>query len=809
MSLRYSPPGWAIAAGAALLLSACGGGGTTSAAQPEAPAARAASLAKSITVPALNEATESANRQGPRRTLYIVQLAEAPVLAYEGTIAGYQATKPARGSKIDPNSPHVASYVGYLASRHDTMLATAGGGRKAYSYGYTFNGFAAELSDFQAARLATMPGVLSIAKDELRTIDTSNTPNLLGLSGPTGFWNRTGAKGENVIIGIIDGGITPEHPSFSDRTDVNGNGTKDGKLGYQQIPGWNGKCQPGAAFNGSHCNQKLIGARYYNEGYGGAAGVLEVLPYEFISPRDFDGHGTHTASTAGGNANVAATGLSAPFGTISGMAPRARIAAYKVCWGVGGTANAGCSTVDSVAAIDQAVADGVDVINYSISGSRTNFRDPVEIAFLFAADAGVFVAASAGNSGPTTSTVAHPSPWLTTVAAGTHNRDGRGSVTLGNGATLLGASWANAIGPKPLVRSRDTGLAGADAATLALCYGTADGGGARLDPAKVAGKIVVCERGGNVLVNKVAAVQAAGGVGMLLVNTPTSNQTQLALVYAIPAIHLSSTDYTALNAYAQTAGATATINQAAAIFNVPAPLTASFSSRGPLLAGGGDLLKPDIIAPGQDILAGVAPYTYGGEYFSLLSGTSMSSPHIAGIAALFKELKPTWSPMAIKSALMTSAGDVLDTIAGATPLLIEIKNEEEPGELERAVSSLLAAYRGPYAIQSFHPGTVGYWREHAPAVPRGLLSGDFRDEPIDDATRARLRDLESEGACDPHFIGYDIRLLPFAPVARARESGLPIIGWTARSREEAARALAYCDNVIFEGFDASTLRGAR
>ena len=176
-------------------------------------------------------------------------------------------------------------------------------------------------------------------------------------------------------------------------------------------------------FNASNCNQKLIGARFYNEGYGGTAGVKAVLPYEFNSPRDYDGHGTHTASTAGGNQNVKTTGQAAFYGTISGIAPRARIAAYKVCWGVGGTANAGCFTTDSVAAIDQAVADGVDVINFSISGSRTNFRDPVEIAFLFAADAGVFVATSAGNSGPAESTVAHPSPWVTTVAAGTHDRN--------------------------------------------------------------------------------------------------------------------------------------------------------------------------------------------------------------------------------------------------------------------------------------------------------------------------------------------------------------------------------------------------
>jgi hypothetical protein len=177
-----------------------------------------------------------------------------------------------------------------------------------------------------------------------------------------------------------------------------------------------------------------------------------------------------------------------------------------------------------VAAIDQAVADGVDVINYSISGTLTNFRDPVEIAYLFAADAGVFVAASAGNSGPATSTVAHPSPWLTTVAAGTHNRDGQGSVTLGNNVTYSGASVATALGPLPLIDSTAAGLAGADPTALALCFAAVDNGGTPvLDPAKVAGKIVVCDRGVNARVNKSLAVQEAGGSGMILLNTSANS----------------------------------------------------------------------------------------------------------------------------------------------------------------------------------------------------------------------------------------------------------------------------------------------
>ncbi len=372
---------------------------------------------------------------------------EPPVVAYNGGIPGYKATKPGKGQKIDPNSPDVVKYVSFLDSRHDQVLNGVGGGRKLYNYRYSFNGFAAELTEAQVAALVASPGVVAVEKDTLRSLDTSSTPTFLGLNAPGGLWDQlggVGSAGENIIIGIVDGGAWPESPSFSDRTGLNGNGTQDGKLSYQQIPGWHGRCVPGEEFTASNCNQKLIGAQYFNEGWGGNAGIDAQLPWEYNSPRDFGGHGTHTASTAGGNAGVPAIGPAAAFGAISGIAPRARIAAYKVCWetGTGGS----CFSTDSVAAIDQAVADGVDVINFSISGSQTNFRDAVEIAFMNAASVGIFVAASAGNSGPTTSTVAHPGPWLTTVAAGTHNRNGTGAVTLGNGVT-----YSALLSPPPSV----------------------------------------------------------------------------------------------------------------------------------------------------------------------------------------------------------------------------------------------------------------------------------------------------------------------------------------------------------------------
>jgi subtilisin family serine protease len=591
--------------------------------------------------------------------LYIVEMADMPVVSYRGGISGLKATAPKKGQKIDPYSSDVVNYVAYLKTKHDNALGKVGG-QKLYDYTYSYNGFAARLTLEQANKLAAMNGVLAVNPDELLTLDTSSTPAFLGLNAPGGLWTQ-GVTGEGVIIGIVDGGIWPESMSFSDRTGTNGNASKDGKLSYQQIPGWHGKCVPGEEFSASNCNQKLIGAQYFNAGWGGNKGIDAQLPHEYNSPRDFGGHGTHTASTAGGNANVQTTGAASVFGAVSGIAPRARIAAYKVCWQT--PAGGSCFSTDSVAAIDQAVADGVDVINFSISGSRTNFRDPVEIAFLFAADAGVFVAASAGNSGPTTSTVAHPGPWLTTVAAGTHNRNGAGSVTLGNGMTYEGASVATAVGPADLIDSEVAGLPGADPTAVRLCFAAVDNGGTPvLDPAKIAGKIVVCDRGVTARVNKSLAVQEAGGVGMILINNPASSTN--ADFHFVPTVHLDFPCSCSRQGICCHPGATATINQATIVFNAPAPFTASFSSRGPLLAGGGDLLKPDVIAPGQDILAAVAPPGNAGRDFDLYSGTSMSSPHVAGFGALLSQKHPNWSPMAMKSALMTTASDVLD---GGTP----------------------------------------------------------------------------------------------------------------------------------------------
>jgi hypothetical protein len=457
------------------------------------------SAAPAATSPATSQATE----------LYVVQTSSAPVASYTGATAGFPATKPPRGKKVEAHSPAAQSYAKRLNTEHDDALRTIGAdsGQKVRDYGVSFNGFAAKLTDSQATKLASAPGVLHVWKNEVRTVDTVSTPTFLGLEGSDGTWAQQfggdAQAGEGIIVGVIDTGIWPENPSFGPLPEPRPDQpTIDGK--------WQGICDPGTTGTPLVCNNKLIGARYYT------AGGLNKNPAEFQSPRDFGGHGSHTSSTAAGNHGVTATINGQNIGTISGMAPAARIAMYKALWEQAGGGGSG-TTLDLVDAINDAVADGVDVINYSISGSRNSILDPVEIAFMHAADGGVFVAASAGNSGPAASTVAHNSPWITTVAASTHDRASTKSVTLGNGASYTGAGVGPAVAQAPLIDSATAPLAPASAADAELCKAGS------LDPVKITGKIVLCKRGVYARVDKSKAVRDAGGTGMVLYNNPDSS----------------------------------------------------------------------------------------------------------------------------------------------------------------------------------------------------------------------------------------------------------------------------------------------
>ena len=586
---------------------------------------------------------------------YIVQLRESPAVAYNGDIPGFKATRPGKGRKIDPESKPVIDYVSYLQSRHEAVLASHGGGRKLHSYMYSFNGFAARMSPGQAKKLESDPAVVAVWKDEAQSLTTNRTPAFLGLSNPGGLWSQVGGvekAGEGIIIGMVDSGFWPENPSFSDRD-------ADGKLVYQNVPHWPGKCHPGEAFNASNCNQKVIGARYYNQGFGGDAAVKAAYPNEFNSPRDGNGHGSHTASTAAGNAGVPALVNGINLGSITGMAPRARLSIYKVCYGDAATSS--CFNSDSVAAIDQAVADGVDVLNFSIGGSTTSNVNAVQVAFLFAVDAGIFVAAAAGNDG-VESSVAHNAPWMTTVAAGTHDRVYASGVTLGSNS-YPGVSVHGGTASLPTVLAKDAGAAGMPADQVAQCWSNNTGGGLnpptgpegnRLDPAKIAGKIVVCDRGGNARVDKSAAVKAAGGAGMILTNVPGGSNTLDPDAHVVPTVHVSNVYREAIQTYVSvTTNPAARLAPGVVTGGALAPDVADFSSRGPALASGGNLMKPDIMAPGVAVLAVTSPRI--GNPFDFYQGTSMASPHIAGIAALFKQRQPGWTPAMIKSALMTTA----------------------------------------------------------------------------------------------------------------------------------------------------------
>ena len=628
-------------------------------------------------------ASMAAHAQGAKT--YIVQLKDEPAASYQGTTAGFAATQAAPGTPFRGNSAAVQSYRSFLRSKQLSVLASIGNARAISQLDTVFNGFTARLTPAQAAALQANPNVAAIAEDQLLKPATITTPVFLGLTAPGGVWSQVDAngmaiKGENMILGDVDLGIWPESPSYADHVDANGTPTfSGGTLVYGPPPAtWTGGCVAGDAFVPAQaCNNKLIGAKYYDANLLSSGVTLDWAA--FNSPRDdlgpSGGHGDHTASTAAGNEKVPAVVNGVTMGLAAGMAPRARIAAYKVCFTydvAGGATKNSCSSADSMAAIDQAVKDGVNAINFSISGATGTTNDMVEQAFYRAALAGVFVAAAAGNSGPT-NTVNHPSPWLTTVAAATHDRVIDGDVLLGNGSKYTGASLnVNPLASAPLIRAEDAGVGGGNAS---LCFTAADmtltpvAGQVLLDPAKVAGKVVICTRGTNPRVSKSAEVLAAGGVGMVLVDNGAGLVSE---AHSVPTVHVSAADGAAIKAYAAAGGSPTAAETAFYFGKQPAPTIASFSGRGPNLADV-NILKPDLAAPGVGVIASVTPaYTHAqrdalaagtlaaGPAWASYDGTSMATPHVVGVSLLLKQAHPTWSPSAIKSALMTSAFDTLD-----------------------------------------------------------------------------------------------------------------------------------------------------
>ncbi len=560
-------------------------------------------------------------------------------------------------NRYNAGSARLLSYTNSLTALHQHLAAQAGSAGLMYSYTHTFNGFSAKLTAAQAEALRSNPNVVGVWRDEAQQLTTANTPAFLELTGSPEGLHTLGVKGENVVIGIVDSGIWPEHPSFAD----------DGS--YGPLAGWAGACDTGAdaAFS---CSNKLIGARYYKNTF---ESVYQIQPGEFISPRDADNHGTHVASTAGGNAGVTAVFNDTPVATVSGIAPRARIAMYKACWNSNyvspaGVNERGCFYGDTMAAIDQAVADGVDVINYSIGGSLTDLTTLAIAAKLRATQAGVFVAVSAGNDGPGAGTIGTPAPWVTTVAASTYS-----GTSIANGIEVTAGPLQGTYIAMEGATSRplsDTGDITADivvASPLEACSSLANA-------AEIAGKLALIQRGTCTFDIKLANAQAAGAAGVIVYNSDASTPIVMGGTgsFTIPAVMTTLAAGSAFNTEVSSGG-TVTVKMSASVFVTDVVevgnVMASFSSRGPNLASF-DVIKPDITAPGVKILAGASAQPMlaaHGNSFAYLQGTSMSSPHISGMAALVKDANPNWTPAMIKSALMTTARQNVSKENGITP----------------------------------------------------------------------------------------------------------------------------------------------
>lgn len=527
-----------------------------------------------------------------------------------------------------------------------------------YTYDNAIHGYAARLTASEADSLAGRPGVLSVLPELRYELHTTRSPEFLGLGSRSDAFPYSDSAATDVVVGVLDTGVWPESKSFDD-------------AGMGPVPPtWKGECEAGTNFTAAHCNNKLIGARYFSRGYEAALGPIDDTK-ESRSARDDDGHGTHTASTAAGSPVDDANLFGYAAGTARGMATRARLAAYKVCW------TGGCLSSDILAAIDKAIGDGVHVLSLSLGGGSADYyRDSVAIGAFAAMEKGIVVSCSAGNAGPSPYSLSNQAPWITTVGAGTLDRDFPAYVSLGNGKNYSGVSLFKGDSlPATLIPIVFAGNA-SNMTNGNLCMtGT-------LIPEKVKGKLVVCERGISPRVQKGSVVKAAGGAGMILANTAENGEELVADAHLLPATAVGQNAGEEIKSYLFTdPRPSATILFEGTKLGIqPSPVVAAFSSRGPNGITP-EILKPDMIAPGVNILAGwsgaVGPTGQAVDTrrvgFNIISGTSMSCPHVSGLAALLKASHPDWSPGAIKSALMTTAyiiyknGQLLQDVATGKP----------------------------------------------------------------------------------------------------------------------------------------------
>jgi uncharacterized repeat protein (TIGR01451 family) len=580
--------------------------------------------------------------------LYLIRLQDEPVATYEGGVRGRPATSPrATGAaKLDPDSPNARGYEAYLRAqqRNFERQAERQLGRSLdvlADFQWGNNGVLVELDPEEAAELSRLPEVAFIQRDVERELHTDNGPDWIGAPevwAGAGLPDDIGTRGEGIVVGIIDTGITPSNPSFDEVAD-------DGYV-HEWDGDYFGVCdEEHPTYDPTFtCNDKLIGM------YG-----FETTNNAEGDPLDWAPHGTHVAGTAAGNPidqAIVVGNEDPPFTltrTISGVAPRAHIISYSGC----------CTLSGLTRAIDQAIADGVDVINYSIGSAAASdlWNDFDTVGYLNAREAGIFVATSAGNDGPGPATVGSPSdaPWITTVAASTHDRALQSHlIDMTGGATappadLIGKSFSSGHGPAPIVYAGDYPNPNAPGTDPAQC----------LEPYPpntwTNDEIVVCDRGTIARVDKGANVLAGGAGGLVLANLEPDGGSLNGDPHFLPAVHLSFADGETLKAWlASGDGHTASITGTIVVEGDElGDVMAAFSSRGPNRAV--DTIAPDVTAPGVDILAAYGVGDPDPAEFNFISGTSMASPHVAGAGALLMAAQPDWSPAEVQSALMTTA----------------------------------------------------------------------------------------------------------------------------------------------------------